>query len=71
MNVDYLLTDRIAAFAEWQMDADLSGDRTQHLLSVGAGYQWTDAIQVSFRIGAGLTPDSPDFLAGIRWSLRF
>lgn len=70
---DYVLTDRLDAFAEWQMLVDRGSvdDRTQHLLSLGVGYLWSDHFQVSWRAGVGLTRYSPDFLTGIRLSLRF
>lgn len=73
LNVDYLLTDRVGVFMEWSMlvDQGSTDDGSQHLLSLGTSFQWTDAIQVSWRAGIGLNERAPDFLTGVRFALRF
>lgn len=71
--LDYLLTDRLDVFAEWEMlvDHGSADDGSQHMLGGGIGYLWTDALQVSWKAGVGLDASAPDFLTGIRFALRF
>ncbi|MEN6497617.1 MAG: transporter [Thermoguttaceae bacterium] len=73
LNVDYLLTDRIGTFMEWSVviDQGSAEDGSQHLLSLGTSFLWTEALQVSWRAGLGLNERAPDFLTGIRFALRF
>jgi len=73
VNVDYLLTERWATFAEWTVlvDSGSADDGCQHLLSGGVGFLWTERFQVGWRAGLGLNDRAPDFLTGIRFALRF
>lgn len=73
VNVDYLLAPRLGTFLEWSVlvDHGSADDGTQHLLSFGTSFLWTDSFQVSWRAGLGLNQRAPDVLTGVRFALRF
>ena len=73
VDVDYLLTDRVGVFSQWQMLADdgSDNDATRHLLSLGASWLCTDRLQITWRIGAGMNDPAPDFLTDLRFGLLF
>lgn len=73
LNLDYLLTDRLGAFAEWEVliDSGSDDDGAGHLLGGGFSLLYTDNLQVSWRAGLGLNERAPDFLTDIRFAYRF
>lgn len=73
VGIDYLLSRQLDLFSEWQMLVDLGSvdDGTQHVLSLGAAWAWSDRYQLSWRVGMGLNDRSPDFLTAIRFAVRF
>ncbi len=73
VNVDYLLTERLGTFVEWTVlvNRGSAADGPQHMLGGGLSMLWTDSLQVSWRVGVGLNERAPDFLTGIRCSVRF
>jgi outer membrane putative beta-barrel porin/alpha-amylase len=73
LNLDYLLTDRVGTFAEWEVliDSGSDDDGAAHLLGGGFSLLWTDSVQVSWRAGLGLNDRAPDFLTDIRFAYRF
>ncbi|MHB8897607.1 MAG: transporter [Thermoguttaceae bacterium] len=73
VDVDYLLTDRAGLFSQWQALADdgSARDATRHMLSVGASWLWTDRLQITWRIGAGLNHFAPDLLTDIRFGFLY
>lgn len=73
LNLDYLLTDRVGTFAEWEVliDSGSDDDGAGHLLGGGFSLLWTDSLQVSWRAGLGLNDRAPDFLTDIRFAYRF
>ena len=73
LNLDYLLTDRVGTFAEWEVliDSGSDDDGAGHLLGGGFSLLWTDSLQVSWRAGLGLNRRAPDFLTDVRFAYRF
>jgi hypothetical protein len=73
LNLDYLLTDRVGGFAEWEVliDSGSRDDGAGHLLGGGFSLLWTDSLQVSWRAGLGLNERAPDFLTDLRFAYRF
>ena len=73
VDVDYLLTDRVGVFSQWQVlvDNGSADDATRHMLSVGASWLCTDRLQITWRVGAGMNEPAPDFLTDIRFGLLF
>lgn len=73
INVDYLLNDRLDAFAAWEVliDHGSADDGSQHLLSGGISWLVTERTSVTWRIGAGMNPRAPDFLTALRFAMRF
>ena len=72
-SVDYLWSDRLITFTQWEMlvDHGSADDGSQHLLSTGLSFLWTDHLQTTWRFGVGLNERAPNFLTGIRFALRF
>ena len=73
VNVDYLLTDRVDGFLEWEVlvDRGSADDGSQHLLGAGFSYLWTERFQTTWRAGVGANDRAPDFLTDIRFAFRF
>lgn len=73
VDVDYVLTDRVGVFSQWQMLADdgSASDATRHLLSLGASWLCTDRLQITWRAGVGLNDPAPDLLTDIRFGFLF
>lgn len=73
VDADYLLTDRVGLFSQWQVLADdgSEADATRHMLSLGASWLCTDRLQITWRAGVGLNDPAPDFLADVRFGLLF
>lgn len=73
VDADYLLTDRVGVFSEWQVLADdgSESDATRHLLSIGASWLCTDRLQITWRAGVGLNDPAPDFLTDVRFGFLF
>lgn len=73
VDADYLLTDRVGLFSQWQVLADdgSDDDATRHMLSLGASWLCTDRLQITWRAGVGLNDPAPDFLADVRFGLLF
>ena len=72
-DLDYLLTERVGVFAQWQMLADdgSAQDLTRQMLSGGLSWLCTDRLQITWRIGAGLNDAAPDLLTDIRFGYLF
>lgn len=72
-NADYLLSDRLDVFAEWEVlvDCNAADDGSQHLFSSGVSFLWSESLQLSWRVGTGLNQRAPDFLTDVRFALRF
>jgi hypothetical protein len=72
-SVDYLWSDCLSTFTQWEMlvDHGSANDGSQHLLSTGMSFLWTERLQTTWRIGVGLNERAPNFLTGIRFALRF
>jgi outer membrane putative beta-barrel porin/alpha-amylase len=73
VDADYLLTDRVGLFSQWQALADdgSDNDATRHMVSLGASWLCTDRLQITWRAGVGLNDPAPDFLADVRFGLLF
>lgn len=73
LNLDYLITDRVGAFAEWEVliDSGSDDDGAGHLLGGGFSLLCTDSLQLSWRAGLGLNDRAPDFLTDVRFAYRF
>ncbi len=73
VNVDYLLTDRLDGFLEWEVlvDHGSADGGSQHLLGAGFSYLWTERFQTTWRAGVGVNDRAPDFLTDIRFAFRF
>jgi len=73
LNLDFLLTDRLGTFLEWELlaDHDSADDGSQHLLGGGLSFLLTNRLQLGWRAGLGLNRRAPDFLTGVRLSFRF
>jgi hypothetical protein len=72
-NLDFLVSDRLGAFLEWEMLADhgSANDAPQHMLGLGASYLATERVQVTWQAGLGLNEAAPDFLTDVRLAFRF
>jgi hypothetical protein len=72
-DVDYVLSDRLGTFVQWTVLVDHCSvdDGSQHLLSGGLTFLWTERFQSTLETGVGLNERAPDFLAGIRFSYSF
>ena len=72
-DVDYLLTDRVGLFSQWQVLADdgSAQDATRHMLSAGASWLCTDRLQITWRTGVGLNNSAPDLLTDVRFGFLF
>jgi hypothetical protein len=73
LNVDYLLTDRLDGFLEWEVlvDQGSADDGSQHLLGAGISYLWSERFQTTWRAGVGANDRAPDFLTDLRFAFRF
>ncbi len=73
VNLDYVLTDRLGTFVEWEMLVDHGSalDGPQHMLGGGVAYLLTERLQVGWRAGLGLNRRAPDFLTDLRFAYRF
>lgn len=73
VDVDYLWSDRLSTFAQWEVlvDHGSADDGAQHLLGTGLSFLWTERLQTTWRISVGLNERAPNFLTGIRFALRF
>lgn len=73
VNLDFVLTDRMGLFTEWEMLADQgsAADTTQHMLGGGVSWLLTNRLQLTWRAGAGLNDPAPDFLTDARLAFRF
>ncbi len=71
--VELALGERWATFVEYALlIADQSSDDgQQHLISTGLAWALTDRIVVSWRAGIGLNDRAPDYLTGLRVSMRY
>jgi hypothetical protein len=72
-SLDYLLTDRVGAFGEWEMLVDIGSvdDGAQHVLAGGVSCLLSERLQATWRAGLGLNDRAPDFLTDIRLAFRF
>lgn len=73
VDVDYLLTDRVGLFSQWQMLADdgSADDTTRHMLSAGVSWLCTDRLQITWETGLGLNDSAPDLLTSVRFGVLF
>ena len=73
VDMDYILTDRVGIFSQWQVLADdgSAADATRHVLSAGASWLCTDRVQITWRAGVGLNNSAPDLLTDIRFGFLF
>jgi hypothetical protein len=73
VDVDYLLTDRLGVFSQWQALADdgSAQDATRHMLSAGVSWLCTDRLQITWRTGLGLNNSAPDLLTDVRFGFLY
>ena len=73
LGVDYLLTDRFTALVQWEMLSNHGSvdDGVEHMLGAGCWYALTERWSVGGRLAGGLNTRAPDFLATIRFAVRF
>ncbi|MCL4193962.1 MAG: transporter [Thermoguttaceae bacterium] len=72
LGCDWAATDRASTFVEWEtfVDYGSADDGAQHLLGGGCTYLLDDQFEIGWRTGLGLNERAPDFLTGIRFTLR-
>lgn len=73
LSLDVILTERLGAFASWDMLADHGSlnNATQHMAGGGLSFLLTDRFAISWRSAVGLNSAAPDFLNDIRFAYRF
>lgn len=73
VDLDYLLTERVGLFTQWQVLADDGSelDLTRQMLSGGLSWLCIDRLQITWRIGTGLNDAAPDLLTDIRFGFLF
>lgn len=71
VTLEYLLADRLTGYVEFFSEITARGQGDTHILDGGFTYLLTEHILLDAWGGAGLTRDSPDFLAGAGFTVRF
>jgi hypothetical protein len=73
LGVDYLVTDRLTGLVQWEMLSNhgSADDGVEHMLGGGCWYALTERWSVGGRLAGGLNPRAPDFLATLRFAVRF
>lgn len=72
-DLDYLLTERVGVFSQWQVlvDDGSADDATRHMLSAGVSWLCTDRLQITWRTGVGLNNSAPDLLTDVRFGFLY
>jgi hypothetical protein len=68
--IEKKLTERAGLFAEYVGDYPVNGSPIQ-LLNSGGFYRLTANQQVDFHVALGLNRNSPDYIVGVGYSVRF
>ena len=73
LSVDYLLSDRLTSLVQWEMLSNhgSANDGVEHMLGVGAWWAVTPRWSLGGRTAVGLNARAPDFLATVRFAVRY